>query len=228
MSQGFDFTGYASKFEQASLSLLARTRGSADIAGKMHLLTTAVERDLDRFSNRHKQDRVACRPGCSSCCILNVSVLFPEAIAITWFLRRRLDAEARVTLLERLTELYHRTGWLDDEERACVREPCAFLDADGCCLIHKVRPLLCRSITSTDPVSCKDGLAMVALEGMPVIDMNLFQKNLMDAAFRGLAEALGDLGLDDRSWRLTTAVRRLFSEAGAVENFLSGQKPSRH
>jgi hypothetical protein len=160
--------------------------------------------------------------------MLNVAVLLPEAIAITWYLRRRYDVEQRIDLQERLTELHRRTAWLDDEERMFLREPCAFLDRDGCCMIHLVRPLLCRSITSADADVCRNGLAMVALDGLPSIDMNMLQKGLMDAAFCGIAKALGGLGLDNRSWRLTSAVLWLFSEPKAINNFLSGEQQRLH
>lgn len=228
MAKAFDFDDYTCKFERATGTLLRTARASADIAGKMHLLTVAAERDLARFADRKQLRQVACRAGCGTCCLLNVAILFPEAIAIAWYLRRRFDPDRRVALQERLAELHLRTAWLDDEERLYVREPCAFLDDSGCCMIHGVRPLLCRSITSIDAVSCRDGLALAPLEGMPVIAMNLFQKNLMDAAFRGVAEALGTLGLDNRSWRLSTAMYRLFSEATVVERFLAGERMAMH
>ena len=56
-----------------------------------------------------------------------------------------------------------------EEERIMARQPCAFLDGSGSCSIYPVRPLLCRSITSTDADACREALSMLALgENQPI------------------------------------------------------------
>jgi len=223
-----DYTQYSNQLTKTTRSLLRTARASSDIAGKVHLLTVAVERDLAGLVNAKARRHIACRAGCGTCCQMNVDVLLPEAITITWYLRRHLAVEQRIDLLERLAELHGLTAWLDDEERLYLREPCAFLDASGRCMIHQVRPLRCRSITSLDAETCRNAVAMVPLEGMPVVTMNLAQKNLMDAAFNGMSKALAELGLDGRPWRLTTAMHWLFSEPTAVNRFLAGEQVTLH
>ena len=222
MQESFDFSDYALQVRKVSKALMSSGCGSAEISGRMHLLAVATERDLTRFGDSAERSLVACGPGCGACCVLNVAVLFPEAIAITWFLRRRLSDEQLDSLRARLQDLLTRTRWLDDEERLFVRVPCAFLNAQGSCMIHSVRPLLCRSITSTDPETCQDAVAMAPLDGAPCVEMNLFQKQFIDTVYTELAGALEDLGLDHRPRRLSAAVLALLAEPGMVENFLSG------
>ena len=223
MQESFDLSDYALQVRKVSKALMSSGCGSAEISGRMHLLAVATERDLTRFGDSAERALVACGPGCGACCVLNVTVLFPEAIAITWFLKRRFSAEQLDSLRARLQDLLTRTRWLDDEERLFVRVPCAFLDAQGSCMIHSVRPLLCRSITSTDPEVCHDAVAMAPLDGAPCVEMNLFQKQFVDTVYTELAGALEELGLDHRPRRLSAAVLALLAEPGMVETFLSGR-----
>ena len=222
MQESFDFSDYALQVRKVSKALLCSGGGSAEISGRIHLLAVATERDLTRFGDSAERAQVACGPGCGACCVLNVAVLFPEAITIAWFLRRRFSDQQLDSLCARLKDLLTRTRWLDDEERLFVRVPCAFLDAKGCCMIHSVRPLLCRSITSTDPEVCHDAVAMAPLDGVPCVKMNLFQKQFIDTVYTELAGALEELGLDHRPRRLSAAVLTLLAEPGLVGTFLSG------
>ena len=222
MQESFDFSDYALQVRKVSKALMSSGCGSAEISGRMHLLAVATERDLIRFGDPVERALVACGPGCGACCVLNVTVLFPEAIAITWFLKRRYTDEQLDDLRTSLQDLLTRTRWLDDEERLFVRVPCAFLDEQGSCMIHSVRPLLCRSITSTDPDVCHDAVVMAPLDGAPCVEMNLFQKQFIDTVYTELARALEELGLDHRPRRLSAAVLALLADPGMVETFSSG------
>ncbi len=224
MLELFDFTAYASQVRTVSRALFCSGRRVAEISGRMHLLTIATERDLLRFGKPSEMARVACAPGCSACCVVNVSVLFPEAVAISWYLQRSLGDAELEKVRTRLHELLIATRWLDDEERLFLHEPCAFLDQGGLCMIHKVRPLLCRAISSTDPASCREAIAMVPLNGQPSIEMNLFQKNLFDTVYQELCTALQESGLDHRPRRLTSAVLALLAEPDMVGAFAAGEK----
>lgn len=223
MQKDFDFSSYAWQVRKFSRSLMSSGRNAVAISGRMHLLAVATERDLARFGSSPKTSRVACGPGCGACCVLNVSVLLPEAVAITWFLRRRFSAETLGILREKLQDLLTHTRWLDDEERLFLRKPCAFLDELGSCMIHVVRPLLCRSITSTDPEACREEIAMVALNGAPVVEMDLFQKQLVDTVYCELGGALEYLGLDHRPRRLSSAVLALLEDPEVISLFVPGK-----
>ena len=223
MQEAFDFSTYASQVRQVAGTLMSSGGNAAEISGRMHLLTVAMERDLARFGGSSDVSHVACGPGCSACCVLNVAILFPEAVAITWFLQRRLSEEKLDKLRTRLQELHIKTRWLDDEERLILREPCAFLDEQGNCTIHIVRPLMCRAISSTDAEACRDAIAMVPLNGAPTVEMNLFQKNLVDTVYHEMGKALEDLGLDCRSRRLSSSVSALLADPEIISSFVSGE-----
>ena len=228
MSEPFDSTTYARQVRRVFRSLVCSGGNAADISGRMHLLTVAAERDLLRFGVPSEMTRVACGPGCGACCVLNVSVLIPEAITIFWYLQKVFGEEQLEKIRARLHELRIKTRWLDDEERLFLREPCAFLDQKGLCVIHKVRPLLCRAITSTNSSNCREAITMAPLNGQPSIEMNLFPKNLFEAAYQGLKEALEDAGLDHRPRRLTSVVLALLVEPDIVGAFAAGEQVQVH
>jgi len=228
MQKPFDFSNYACQVRNFSRSLMSSGSNAAEISGRMHLLTISTERDLARFGESSEISRVACGPGCGACCVLNVDVLIPEAVSISWFLQRRFSTEQLGELKTSLQELLSRTLWLDDDERLFLRAPCAFLDGRGNCIIHIVRPLLCRAITSTDPKSCHDQIAMVALNGAPIVEMNLFQKRMIDIVYCELAGALEFLGLDCRPRRLSSAVLALLADPEMIDLYVSGEKMPIH
>ncbi len=226
MQEAFDFNGYALQVRQLSRLLMSSGCGAAEISGRMHLLTVAAEKDLANFGDALERTLIACGPGCAACCVLNVAVLIPEGVAISWFLKRRYAEDELDRLRHRLQDLLTRTRWLDDEERLFVRAPCAFLDALGRCMIYPVRPILCRSITSADPQTCQDAVAMAPLNGAPCVEMNLFQKQLFETVYAELAAALEDLGLDHRPRRLSEAVLTLLDQPSQLETFLAGARLS--
>lgn len=223
MSVTFDFTAYKGSFQSAAVSLLSSAATPVEVAGGTHLLVAAVEHDLLCYADRPAFDCVACRAGCQTCCILNVSVLFPEAVAIHRFLTKRLTDSELSSVRKRVREVNVRTRWLTDDERIEIHEPCAFLDEHGRCLVHPARPLLCRSVTSVEPDLCVEVMTAPPFSEAVTIPMNLFQKNLMDSAYVGFSSALEQLDLDSRAWRLATAMDRLFSVPGATGEFLAGK-----
>lgn len=70
-----------------------------------------------------RAEDIACKRGCSSCCVEGLSVLSVEAAAIEQLL----------------------------QQEGLTREPspppggCAFLDDEGACTIYRVRPVVCRT-----------------------------------------------------------------------------------
>jgi Fe-S-cluster containining protein len=166
----------------------------------------------DQHESLSDSSHVACGPGCDRCCVVNVSVLAPESDAIAEYLRQTLSPSALCSQREKLNTLYNHTRWLDDEERIISNHRCAFLDSHGSCSVYPVRPLLCRSVNSTNADDCRTAMSMLALGEQHPIVSNLVQKEIFESAFIGLGQALRTCGLDDRSFRLAGAVLHRLSD----------------
>ncbi|RII29043.1 MAG: YkgJ family cysteine cluster protein [Geobacter sp.] len=200
---------------------------AGDAAGLRTMLDTAVhltEQALDNGSSRKQAALIACHAGCSACCNLNVAVLLPEAITIAAFLSGVEDQPAFVPLMTKIEKYARYLYGVDNEERIRLRIPCAFLDHRGWCLIHPIRPIMCRSIGATDPDQCRKSLEITCLDNEEPVMLNLTQKSLYDEAFIQVAAALDRQGLDSRSMELHTAVQAFRECPERVGEFFNGKR----
>lgn len=196
-----------------------------------NMLLQELERlNLDAERQMQRQDSadpslIGCGPGCGHCCVVNVSVLLPEAFLISRYIMSRPQPE-RVDLSQRLERLWTEIRGLDDEERLVARRCCAFLDKNGCCRIYPLRPILCRSINSTDPQSCRDAVTgQVFGQATPVLMNQVLVQGYQDL-FTEVAEGLEAGGLDGRSFPLSGLVRHLLRKPQQEAALLDGHRLS--
>jgi Fe-S-cluster containining protein len=177
------------------------------------------------LQQRPQQERaqIACGPGCGSCCVVNVSTLLSEGMAISRYLQR-FSLKEQLQLAERLEALWQRVRGLDDAERLAVKSQCAFLNEQGSCMVYPVRPLLCRSVTSTDPHSCREALTVAVFDEEKPVLMYQYQQQLYESLFIEVAAQLEGRGLDGRSFSLTGLLRFLLKNPTAEAGLLDGQR----
>jgi len=94
----------------------------------------------------------ACRPGCSYCCKLFVSVRAPEA--------RRLAAALRALPAAQLADVRRRLAANAARVKGSTSEsyprvPCALLSTEGTCIAYETRPFSCRDYHSFDVEACR-------------------------------------------------------------------------
>ncbi|MDX2478758.1 MAG: YkgJ family cysteine cluster protein [Desulfuromusa sp.] len=162
---------------------------------------------------------IACGPGCQFCCVVNVSITLLEGISIARFLRQ-MDAADLLIISSKLDKLWCDVRGLDEEERLMLRRKCAFLDDRGYCLIYPVRPLFCRSISSTDVELCRAAVTGPVSGELQSVMMHQFQLQLYKTLFVGVADGLAQAGLDGRSFQLSGLVRYLFNHPDGDEELL--------
>lgn len=205
MQSGFDIRQFAAELKGQASGILSQDIDDAEMVATRLVCELSEQTARDHVKNR---ERIDCQAGCDFCCIVNVAVLLPEAKSIIDYLVHTRCEEELSELYQALCQLERDTRWLDDEERIMSRLKCAFLDGEGHCSIYPARPLLCRSVTSTDAAACRDALAMVALgENRPVV-CNLLQKEIFETAFSSFGDALHEHNIDNRSFRLAASVQR--------------------
>ncbi len=204
--------------------LCRRKSGPEKLLAELRQIETEAEAFLDR--NPHgDRSLIDCGAGCGSCCVVNVSTLIPEGLAIVHYLQQ-LDEETRSKIADKLEDLWQAVRGLDDEERMFLRRGCAFLDDQGCCSIYPVRPLLCRSITSTDAESCRQALSGQVFGEESAVIMHQFQQQLYECLFSGVAAGLEKAGLDGRSFQVSGLVRYLLGHPEVEAELLNGKRLS--
>lgn len=201
-----DYPSFAARLAETVSTGIARGTEAAGFREMFDEIELLVRNHLDRELTPSQRGLVACRPGCPACCVVQVAVLPPEAHVIARFLRDTLSPDDLDAIAARLAELAERLRWVDEEERLRLQIPCAFLDEAGRCRIHPVRPLLCRSITSTDPAACRRALCATSFDEEEPVTMNLVQRFLYVEAFTAVAGGLDRHGLDSRSRELSVAI----------------------
>jgi Fe-S-cluster containining protein len=167
---------------------------------------------------------MACAAGCPHCCVLNVSVLLPEAMIIAERLPAYLSQPDLETVRKRLA--LHRAWyrWMDDEERTAKHVTCPMLSEAGDCLIHPVRPLVCHGVTSLDSDSCREALSPGVRDEARLVLTDLMRRAAFDAAFAVLARTLRSRGFDDRSIDLGVGVIGFLEHPEYRQVLLAGGK----
>jgi Fe-S-cluster containining protein len=200
---------------------LPSARGDADLVALLVAVWRAVEEEL-AASRPPDEPAAACGPGCSACCTLNVGTLGLEGAVAAAFLRLRLRAGEVAARAEALGAFHDRIRWLEDRERIAGGLRCPFTDGDGRCVIHPVRPLACRSVSSLDAGECRRAMRGADDDGPGAVRMDLLQKALHDEALRALAAALAERGLDARLRDVTGMTAAFLADPALGAAFLAG------
>ncbi len=204
---------------------LAGARDETDLVVLLEVVWAAieVEQALERSSDR---PRPACRPGCASCCRINVGTLAIEGAVVAARLRSLSPGAEAPGIADRLLAFHERVRWLEDRERAAEKLLCPFLDPQSRCAIHPVRPLACRGVSSLDAEDCTRALSGEALEDCEagLVRMDLLQRALHAEAFEALAEALAARGLDARCRDVSGMTAAFLADPGLTAAFLSGTR----
>jgi hypothetical protein len=213
-------TDGASEWEGVRRRLADRLRRGGDVEVEVVMAEVRQAMEDAVAGSRPAAPALDCGPGCPACCMLHVAALVPEVAVVARWLAESLGADELTSLRLRLGEAVSRIAWMEENERIARRIFCAFLDQGGSCLVHPVRPLTCRGVTSTDRQRCRD-----ALEGNgAVVIMDLVIRGAAEGAFLALAGALEDAGLDGRSVELMRGVQGFMEEPALLDRFLAGER----
>ena len=126
--------------------------------------TIALARSIHDLTDRsigqvhaacHDGHRVACRSGCTYCCMVPVAASAPEVLAVAGFVREQFDEERRTALDRRIEANIAATAGMDMSRRDRVRLDCPFIEA-GQCSVYEVRPIACRGYSSSSVEDCRE------------------------------------------------------------------------
>jgi Fe-S-cluster containining protein len=203
---------------------LAKADGAAALARLTAATAEWVERELDA-ARAAAQPASACGPGCAACCTVNVATLAIEGAAAAHWLAERLGPARSADRARALLAFHDHVRYLEDEDRIRWRERCPFLEGDGRCAIHPVRPLACRSLSSLDAEECRRALQeRVARDGGGEVRMDLLQQALYGEALAALQASLARRGLDSRCRDVSGMVGVFLAEPALVARFLAAER----
>lgn len=97
-----------------------------------------------------------CKPRCHYCCYNLPVVTPPEALLIGHHVEQTFPNQEKKEIAARIKKILKQVDGKSPYEIAMMRHelPCIFLE-DEMCMIYQVRPLVCRTCSSTSAEHCK-------------------------------------------------------------------------
>ncbi len=162
--------------------------------------------------------RVACRSGCTYCCMVPVAASAPEVLSIAAFVREQFDDERRLSLARRVEANISATEGMDMNQRDRVRLDCPFLEA-GQCAVYEVRPIACRGYSSYDVEDCREDYDHpgTGVEG----HTNGLRELVFGAIREGLAIACRSASVEHRLLELVRAYKIASEDSTLAETWWS-------
>lgn len=162
--------------------------------------------------------RVACRSGCTYCCMVPVAASAPEVLAIATFVRERFDEARQAAFNRRVEANISATEGMDMSQRDRVRLDCPFLEADKC-TVYEVRPIACRGYSSYDVEDCREDYEHpgTGVEG----HTNGLRELVFGAIREGLAVACKSASVEHRPLELVRAYKIASEDSTLAETWRS-------
>lgn len=173
-----------------------------ELARSINVLTDRSIRQVHAAC--HDEHRVACRSGCTYCCMFPVAASAPEVLAVATFVRERFDEERRAALDARVEANIAATDGMDMSQRDRIRLDCPFLEA-GKCTVYDVRPVACRGYSSYSVEDCKEDYEQPGT-GVEV-QTNGLRELVYGAIREGLAVACKSASVEHRLLELVRAYK---------------------
>ena len=191
------------------------------------LSTLELARSINELTDRsirqvhaacHDGHRVACRSGCTYCCMVPVAASAPEVLAIATFVREWFDEERQAALDRRVEANISATEGMDMSQRDRVRLDCPFLEA-GKCTVYEVRPIACRGYSSYSVEDCREDYEHpgTGVEG----HANGLRELVFGAIREGLAVACKSASVEHRLLELVRAYKIASEDSTLAENWRS-------
>ena len=162
--------------------------------------------------------RVACRSGCTYCCMVPVAVSAPEVLAVATFVRERFAEVKRAALDARIEANIAATAGMDMDQRDRVRLDCPFLEA-GNCTVYEARPIACRGYSSYSVEDCREDYEYpgTGVEG----HTNGLRELVYGAIREGLAVACKSASIEYRLLELVRAYKIASEDPTLVKTWRS-------
>ncbi len=157
--------------------------------------------------------QLACRKGCSHCCVQMVILTAPEAFFVAAQLRKRPDTVAAIV------EANSRAQGLTLQERLHTKTWCPLL-ADAACSVYAARPLACHGFVSMNLEACLATFERGAPPDIPTPALNV---RMLETCRMLYMAALRLAGLPDAFYEMNEALATILATDNAEARWLAGE-----
>ncbi|MBK8253090.1 MAG: YkgJ family cysteine cluster protein [Polyangiaceae bacterium] len=205
--------------------VLRLTLARGDLSAVSDAAATALARAEELMAVAREREPpirpIACKKGCSACCVAKVLVSPAEAVRIAEYIKKKLSAAELNALIKSVEDARARSHGLTRKERIQKAIACPLLDSDGGCLVHEVRPIICAGWNSIDKAGC-DAHFIEHTADMPP-EMHPQSNEVALAVLGGLIGAAIDRKLDTRPLELHAALQIALGDEHCGERWRRGE-----
>jgi len=163
-----------------------------------------------------------CKPGCHYCCFNLPMVTPPEALLIGHHIDQTFTDQQKQTLNTRIQKILKKIAGKPSDEIFMMRHelPCIFLE-ESMCLIYAVRPVVCRTCSSTSAAHCKiifeNRNHRARLRTYPQM------YGILQTVHSRLIEFCREKGCQSDVLRLSEAIEDYFKHPNAIDAWFQGE-----
>lgn len=190
-----------------------RRMGRARSVEQVRAATGAMQREQDAVFSElalRLPTPIACQPGCSYCCYLEIEVRPDEAFLIAEHLRRNRSRRERQAVLEKARANAARLAPLNAEQKETANLACPLLQ-EGLCTVYDVRPSACRAFHAQMRGLCRRSFKHPEDLDSPQSQVPEIRK-AMDVVEAAIVVGMMDCGFDVQPKELSVALAETLSQ----------------
>lgn len=191
-----------------------------DLASNAYRLT---DESILKFTSRTSLPKpLDCKPGCHYCCYNLPVVTPPEALLMGYHVEQTFTEEGKIEITGRIDKILKRIDGYSPYEVAMMRHelPCIFLKNEMC-MVYQVRPVVCRTCTSTSTEHCK----MIFETGNHRARLRCYQqiREIFQTVYSRLIDRCQEMGCQADALPLAEGIRDYFKHPNPIEAWLKGE-----
>lgn len=163
-----------------------------------------------------------CKPGCHYCCYNLPIVTPPEALLMGHHVEQNFTEQEKKEIVDRINKILARIDKLNPYEVAMMRHelPCIFLEG-AMCMAYEVRPVVCRTCTSTSAEHCK----MIFESKNHRARLRCYQqiRDIFQNVHSRLLDRCREMGCQADALPLAAAVKDYFRHPSPIEGWVHGE-----
>ncbi|MBW1694541.1 MAG: YkgJ family cysteine cluster protein [Deltaproteobacteria bacterium] len=163
-----------------------------------------------------------CKPGCHYCCYNLPVVTPPEALLMGHYVEQTFTDQEKKEITGRIDKILNRIARFSPYEIAMMRHelPCIFLKNEMC-MAYKVRPVVCRTCTSTSADHCK----MIFETGNHRARLRCYQqiREIFQTVHLRLIDRCREMRCQADALLLAEGIRDYFKHPNPIEAWLQGE-----
>jgi len=175
-----------------------------------------------KFASLDLPEPLDCQPGCHYCCFNLPMVTPPEALLMGHHVEQTFTDQKKRDTADRINKLLERIDGMTPYETAMVRHelPCIFLE-DGMCIVYEVRPVICRTCTSTSAEHCKT----IFEDRNHRARLRCYQhiRHIFHTVHSRLVDRCREMGCQSDALSLAEAVQDYFRHSEPIHAWLQGE-----